>query len=585
MELTIDGVRAKLGNSTPAITRKSIDINNPSARFLDITNKFQLPYVQPNIEIFESPKAINSTNESYDKLYSATLNDVFQIFKGKGFLDSSTKDKLNFQIIDESKELFNGLDIKLKDVSWDDKDTELTQAEIDNLDSANIDNCWFWGKACYHKDALQINTDQTTGDDRCKYSRPTFNVQALLKRTIENLGYNFSSTSPDLAFSACHDRFYFTSYQKTLTGDYVSTGTLSITGLDTNDFEHSDLTVISTSINIGTKNTVFRIRGSIISTAEIDLIIKSTDNIDPTKIIETRLSLITGSQYVDFSTSEFQSDNGNTIDILLSGTGTVTFDDALLYTILSDENEDLSTNPWLGYKIKAYDNLPELTYKDLYRLICITTNQYHIIDNNTKSFSWDSLSNLNKNNSVDWSKKFIQGSESVTANFKGLYQKNKLKYENDSTVNPELGWSYFESTNKSFNDEGDYISLKFGASNDVTINSNEIAHLKVYDDSSRIADQEINIRLFQVSGSTITFTPINWANLKENYYKNWFNSLYRIRQINADFNLNKLDVLKWHAKQLVYIDFFKTTFIVLEINNFMPRQLTKVKLLTYGRGR
>ena len=583
MELIINGNILELGESSPAITRKSIDIENPSLRFVDYSNKFQLPDTVRNREIFESPKAIGSDNRSYDKLYKAVLRDVFQIFQGNGFLESGTKDKYSFQIIDESKEIFKALEIKLRDLSWDDKDTALTQAQIDALDTADPDNCWVWGKACFHENALQINTDQTTGDDRCKYSRPSFYVQGLLKRAIENFGYSYSAPDLDLAFTSCHNDFFFTSYQKTLTGDYSPSGSLALTGLDTNDFEHSDLTVLSGSIAIGTKTTIFRLRGVITSTAAIDIIIRATDDVDNTKISESKISLVPGSQTVDFSTSEFKSEDGYTIDIRFEGTGTVTFTDTLLYTILSDKNEDLSTNPFLNYKIKAYDNLPELNYLDLFRLICVTANQYQIINNYTKEFSWGTLANLNKMNAVDWSDKFIIGSESITSQFKGLAQKNYLKYENDLTVNPELGWSYFESDNEAFKQEDDYMVLKFGASNDVTIDSNDIAHVKIYNDTTRIPDQELMIRLFAVNSDLLQFKPISWETISETYYKNWFNSLYRIRLINAEFNLNKLDVLKWHEKQLVYIDYFKTTFIVLEINNFIPKRKTKVKLLAYGR--
>ena len=123
MELIINGNILELGESSPAITRKSIDIENPSLRFVDYSNKFQLPDTVRNREIFESPKAIGSDNRSYDKLYKAVLRDVFQIFQGNGFLESGTKDKYSFQIIDESKELFKALEIKLRDLDWDDKDT------------------------------------------------------------------------------------------------------------------------------------------------------------------------------------------------------------------------------------------------------------------------------------------------------------------------------------------------------------------------------------------------------------------------------------------------------------------------------
>jgi len=583
MELIINGEIIELGDSSPAITKKSIDIDNPSARFVDYTNKFKLPDTVKNRELFQSPKAIGSNNRSYDKLYDAVLSDVFQIFRGSGFLDNSTKDKLSFQIIDESKELFKSLEIKLKELDWSDLDTILTQAAIDAQDTADPDNCWVWGKACYHEKALQINTDQTTGDDRCKYSRPSFYVQGLLKRAIEYFGYSYSASELDLAFSSNHKDFFFTSYQKTIDADFSPSGTLALTGLNTNDFAHADLTVLSGSISIGTKNTIFRVKGSITSDADVDFIIRAIDDVDGTKITESKLSIVAGTQEVDFSTSEFQSDNGYTIDIRFEGTGSVSFDDVLIYTILSDKNEDLSTNPWLGYWIKVYDNLPDLTYKDLFHLVCVTANQFNNVDSYVKSFQWGSLAKLSKLNAVDWSDKFVIGSENITAQFQKLSQRNLLKYENDLTVNPELGWSSFLSDNESFAEESDYIILKFGASNDVTIDNNDISHLKVYSDTTRIIDQEIMIRLFAIEGSRLVFSPISWENIAANYYENWFNSLYRIRQINANFNLSKLDVLKWHEKQLVYIDYFKTTFIVLEISNFIPKKLTKVKLLAYGR--
>jgi hypothetical protein len=583
MEVTINGIRAELGDSYPSITRKSIDINDPSVRFIDFTNKFNLPDTVTNRKIFDSPAGVGTNNRSFDKLYDVVISDVFNIFKGKGYLDGATRDKFSLQTVDESKELFKLLDTQLRSISWDDCDTELTTTAIDLLDAADIDSCWFWGKACYHESALQINTDQTTGDDRCKYSRPAFYVQGLFKRAIEAGGYNYiPSESVDLAISSCHKDFFFTSYQKTITASYSSAGTLALTGLSTNDFDHSSLTVTSTTINIGTVKTKFRLRGTVVTDAVISIVIKGIDNVDPTKIIESKITLPQDG-VIDFTSSDFQSDNGMTIDIYFSGTGAISFTSVLLYTLISDKDMDLSTNPFLNYWIKVYDNLPELTYLDLYRLICVTSNQTHDVDNYNKNFGFLSLANLNKMNSVDWSDKFIIGSETLTAAFSGLFQKNWLKYENDVTVNPELGCFYFESDNESMATEGEYLKLNFSASNDISIAGFSIAHLNIYSNTTRITEPEINIRLFAISGSRLTFAPIAWSELAETYYTNWFLSYFRIRVINAEFNLSKLDVMRWHEKQLCYIEYFKSTFIVLEISNFIPGRATKVKLLNYGR--
>lgn len=581
MEIEINGVMAELGNSMAAITRKSIEINNPSARFIDFTNRFELPDTQVNRQIFESPNGIGTNNRSFDKLYDVVIWDSFQIFRGKGFLDSSTKDSFNFQIVDSSKDLFNALDIRLDSISWDDKDTLLTTAQIDALDALDLNTCWFWGKLCLHERALRINTDQTTGDARCKYSRPSFYVQGLLNRAVTLAGYTLTSPIPDLAFSSFHENFFFTSYQKTLSATYNPAGTLALSGLNVNDFSHGDLTVGSTTINIASVKTKFRLRGAITSNAAIDVIIRATDNADGTKVSESKLQLVSGVQNVDFSSSEFQSATGYTVDVRFVGTGQV-ITDCLLYTIISDKDRDLSGNPFLGYKIKAFDNFSDLTYLDLLRLICVVSNKFPVINNLDKTLSFGSFATLNKIKAVDWSDKFIIGSEKTSANFGGLFQKNWLKYENDLTVNPQLGWSYFNTDNEILEKEGTYLSLKFSASNDVTINSNTISYVKVYSDTTRIENQTIKIRLFDCSGSLLRFAPISWEQLTS-YYANYFNSLYRVRALDCQFNLNKLDVVGWTEDQLVYIDYYKTTFLVLEISNFISGEKTSVKILNYAR--
>lgn len=581
MEVKVNGQIIELGNSMPAITKKSVDINNPSARFVDFTNKFNLPYTNENAAKFEHPNLIGSSSRGLDKQYNVTIFDIFELFRGKGMLTEVDKDTIALQIIDNSKDLFNDLNAKINTVSWDDLDTTLTTAQIDALDTYDVDKIWFWGKTCLHQYALQVNTDQTTGDARCKYSRPSLNVDAILKRAIVAAGYSFTASDLNLALSCWHTNFYFTSYQKTFSTTYNPAGTLAITALNTNDFEQG-VTTASTTIAIGTAKTIFRLRGTITSDAIVSLIIRATDDVDGTRITESKLNIGIGTNTVDFSTSEFQSDNGMTIDVRLEGTGAVTID-ALLYTILSDKDFDLSTNPFLNYKIKAYDNLPDLTFSDLFRLICVLGNKYHSIDTYNKTFSFDSLANLNKLKAVDWSDKFIIGSEKVSNEGKNLAKKNFLKYENDQTVNSELGWSYFETDNENLSDEKDYIKLNFGASNDVTINSVDLSHVKIYSDSTRIADQEIKPRVFVISGSALIFEPLKWENLVESYYSNWFQSLYQPRIITGEFDLSKLDVLSWQEKQLVYIEYFKTVFIVLEISNFIPGRTTRVKLMRYGR--
>ena len=582
MELEIDGILAELGNSVPAITRKSIDINNPSSRFVDFTNSFQLPVTGQNRKIFESPELVGSNNRSFDKLYDVVLRDLSILFQGHGFLTGVTKDNYLFQVVAKSKDLFNNLNVKLNTVNWDDKDTVLTQTSIDAQDEYDIDNCWIWGKMCCHKQPIIANTDQTTGDDRTKYSRPQFNVNSLLKRAIEAQGYTFTEPSERLAISSNHKQFFFADYQKTFNATYNPAGTLQLTGFDTYDFKEAGVTVTNTTVK-GTSKHNYRVRGNFTSTGNIYIQIYSIDQ-SGTKPIYNTIQL-PASGFLDYSSSEIDDGpTGMTTTFSLVGTGTVIFEDVLIYKIVDERNEDLSTNPFLNHYIKAYDNLPDdLTYIDLYKLICVLFDKYPIVDAKNKTFSFGSLANLNKLNAVNWSEKFVEKSEQVSSNYSGLFQKNILRYTNDITVPYNHAEGSFNTDNESLEKEGDYIALQFSSTIDVIVNSNTIAQVEIYEETGRIVDREIRKRVYKIVGSTLTFDGLHWEELASTYYSDLFRSLNRVRALDVSMNLKKLDVIKWSEKQLVYIDYFESTFIVLEISNFISGRLTKIKLLNYGR--
>lgn len=583
MEVKVNGELIELGDSYPAITRKSIDINNPSARFVDITNRFRVPYTVENSQKLEHPSSIGSDSRGMDKNYNVSIFDVFELFRGNGYVEKADDNYFDIQIIDRSKDLFNALNAKLNTVIWDDKDTILTQAAIDAQDTYDVDNCWIWGKMCCHKQPIQTNTDQTTGDARTKYSRPQFNVNSLLKRAMAAQGYTFTEPDEHLAISSNHKQFFFSDYQKSFTDvDYSPSGSVQITGWDTYDFIESSVTATSTTVK-GLSKHNYRVRGTFTADEGIFLQIHSVNQGGGGDIYNT--IQLPESGYLDYVTSEiYDGPTGMTTDFYLIGTGSVNFTDVLIYKIIDENNEDLSTNHFLDHYIKAYDNFPDdLTYLDLYKLICVLFNKYPIIDTYNKTFSFGSLSNINKLNSVDWSDKFIIGSKKIDSHFPSLSQENHCRYENDITVPYNHGEDYFYTDNESLKSKGDYIVINFSSSIDVIVNSNTIAQVEIYDDTERVQDREISKRVFLISGDTLTFDDLHWHELIEYYYEEWFNSFYRVRVLTADFDLSKLDVLSWSEKQLVYIDYFKSTFIVLEISNFIPGRKTKVKLLNYGR--
>ncbi len=583
MEVKVNGQLIELGDSMPAITKKSIDVNNPTSRFVDFTNKFVLPDTVKNRNIFENPNAVGTNNRSFEKIYDVSIFDVFEIFQGKGRLTSSKKNTFDLQVIDNSKDLFNALNAKLNTVNWDDKDTILTQAAIDAQDEYDVDNCWIWGKMCCHVRPTIINTDQTTGDDRTKYSRPQFNVNALLKKALAAQGYTFIEPDERLAISSNHKQFYFTDYQKSFSNvNFSVTGSQQITDWDTYDFKEASVTAVSASVK-GLSKHSYRVRGTFTASEGMYLQLYSIDQTG-TKPIYNTIQL-PESGFLDYTTSLiYDGVTGMTTTFTIIGTGSVTFEDVLVYKVVDEKEEDLSTNHFLNHYIKAYDNLPsEMTYIDLYKLICVLFNKYPIVDTYNKVFSFGSLSNLSKLNSVDWSNKFVIGSEQISNDYSGLFQKNIIRWTNDETLQYSHAESYFTTDNESLKAEGDYLVIPYSSSIDVIVNSNTIAHAEIYNDTTRITDHEIGQRVFLIEGTRLTFDNLHADEMIEYYYKRWFDSLNRVRLITCEANLSKLDVIKWNEKQLVYIDYFKTTFIVLEISNFIPGRLTKIKLLAYGR--
>jgi hypothetical protein len=577
MQVEINGISADLGSSIISMDRRSFDIENPGTRFIDITNQFQLPDTEVNRKIFLGGRAIGSTSDIFERLFPAKIIDQFFLFNGVGFVTEINKQGFKFQIVDKSKEIFQQLDVPLRSVNWDDKDILLNGTNLDSLDGADITTCWIWPSICCHEQKVTANTALTTGNNRVKFSRPSFYLQGLLSRVITGGGYSFTPVTPDLAMSANHKEFFFTSYQKTLSASF-SAG--NITGLSTGTFE-KNVTTASTTIDIGTYKTKFRLRGSVSASTVMTLTVRSTNNVTA-EVQNQYFYFDPAISEIDFSTNDFFNAQGLTISFILTGAGTVTFSGCLLYSLISEASSvDFTTNPWLGYKIKAYDNLPEYTYLDLFRVLCTLTNSIQNIDTMAMTFGFKRMGAISNMNSVDWSDKFIVGSEKITSKFKNLARVNWLKYNNDKFVGSLYGSHSFAIDNDTLTDEVDYLTINFGASYDVTIGSTTIGNMEVYTDTGRIADRELNPRIFSVTGSLATFAPISWPVLAASVYAGLITTLNRVREITCQMNLNKLDVITWQQDRLSFIDYFKSQFLVTEINNFIPGKSTEVTILKW----
>lgn len=573
MELEINGVKADLGNATIAITRESFSVENPENRFISITNSVNLPDTEINRTIFNSPAKINSTNDSFDVLYLARVIDQTILFDGYGILtEGKEREGFQFQLIDKSKDVFNQLERQIDDFDWDIYDIYHNTTDQAAIETESINNPICWPRVCFHQKKI-------VGNLGLEYSRPSAYLPGILNLKLLDLGYSFS-TPIKLAASMNHDDFLFTSYEKTL--NYSITGGNDLTGLDVNDFEHSSLLTTSTYIDFGPKKTRIRIRGSIeiTGTETLYLVVEAYDSaaaeleiqkypINPT---DTEIDIITADYKTSVSIME--------VSFSIEGTGSIQFNNTLLYSLHPEEDAiNLDTNPFDEFKIKVKDNLPNMTFKDIYKTICITTNSTHNINTFDKSFEFKSFAGVKKLRSLDWSDKFIQNTESINNDYGNLAKKNWLKYDNDETVNRLLGADYFNTNNENLEDEKDYLTLPFGASEETVISAVSMIAIDVYNDTQRIPEQTINIRLYKVDSGLSSF--LSWEILKP-LYQNIFNSLLRVRAIECEMDLKKLDVMGWDLVQLIYIDYYSSHFILLSIDDFVSGTPTQVKLLKYG---
>jgi len=587
MRLEINGIDANVTQPI-AITRQVMDINNLTIRLVDVTNRFALPKTSTNQQIFESGDQIGTDGTKIDTLFNAKIIDQFFLFNGYGKV-SEVGEQYKFQLIDLSKQLLDNMNAKLNQLDFESNDFTYGAAAYNSLKLLTT-SPWVWSIYSQHENKTSTETPIPVGGaSDLKYIRPSFRVNSLLDAAFSANNWTLTYDNDlidQLIISSNHKNFYVTSYQKTLDATYNPSGSpVSVTGLDTNDFENV-ISTTSTVIDIGTIKTKFRLRGTIITNATIKVIFTGTSSVAGDVTTE-ELTIYSGTNEVDYTTGDFEtSDAGHDIEITVDGTGSIEFDDTLLYTIIEEADlGNFSGNALVDYRVKAYDNLPDLTQKDIFKLCLVLTNSIIVPDTFNKTIDLKNV-NYSKLNSYDWSEKFVQDSEVIENELTEYGQTNYLEYDNDETLNPVTGRASFAVSHSALEDEKSFIKLSFGASNDIDISSNSIAHMNKYTDTV-VVDNDLNIRLlyaFNDAGDTYTmarFIDVDWQTLKTNHYSDFVNSISRPRYVEALFNLNKLDVLGFDFAKIVYIEPLKASFIVMGIDDFIPGKLTKVKMLKF----
>jgi hypothetical protein len=586
MILKIDGQKIDLGNNVVEITKQLFDFRDITKRFLGRTNTFTFPKTNNNSEFFKSPSVINTNADSFQKFYNGTLLDsnIF-LFKGQGILEESNSN-YKLQLIEDVKTFFDSLKSKLKDLDFESSDFTYGSAAYNTL-KVESSSAWIWSVMSQHENK---DVSKSILSSNLAFTRPTLRVKKIWDAIFDSTDweYEFDQSIDEFErshISVNHKEFFVTDYQKTLNTIIAVTGTpVNLTGLNTNDFEQTDVTTTSTTIDIVDHDCKFRLRGPIVASGDIKIIIEAESSPGTDDVFSQEFIIDTSDTSIDITTDNIKTDQTNNIvQIKIDGTGSIQFQDTLLYTIIEEESLGNFKDDLLqGFRVKVHDNLQDLKQVDFLQNLWVQYGITFKTDPYLKKIIFSTLSQIKKLNALDWSDKFIQNSETIKGKIGKYGQKNYLLYDNDDETGPNIGRSFFLINDSTLENEKDIIQLEWGASKEAVINSETQADMPVYSDTERVFDA--NPRIFTYRDGTTQaisqFDEISWTNLKDKYYT-ILDSLYRTQFMECFMVLTRSDFVSYDFSKPVYIEKLKSYFLLQRPDSYIPGVPVKCELIKF----
>jgi hypothetical protein len=587
MILTIDNQTADVNGSIIELTKQWVDFSELNNRYLGRTNRIILPRTDNNIRIFGRPCLLGSDNRPFEKYYRVNLIDDTIIFSGIGKMTEANM-VFTLDVTENTKTFFDNINVNLDKLDFEQYDFTYNSTAYNNLKLPSA-SPWIWPVSSMHENKKNNNFLFSTTQG-LKFNRPFFLIPNLITEILSSQGWTLEIDDQQLKFpflilSSNHERFYFTDYQKTLTQTINGNG--SLTNLDVNDFEESTVVTTSTTIDIKQHEAQFRIRGNVSVTSEYKIIVSGASSPSGDDTQDQEIIIRENDTYVDFTTNVFKitsTDTSNIISISVEGTGSITFENTLLYTIIEEATlGDFSSGNFIDFYVKTHDNLPDFTQLSLLQNIWKLFGVGFISDSFNKKITAFSFRRLNKNDSVDWSDKFIADTELINGAIGNYAQTNYFKYSNDDTIDETTGEESFEIANETLKDESDIIVLDYSASNEVVINSYTLLDMEVYTDTERANTLTQRIGLYYLDPtdtfSLAYFNPIDWSVIAEDNYLNVVQSLQRTRFVTARFVLNNKDFIGFNPTKPAYIEQLQGKYIIQRINNYIPNVPVECELL------
>lgn len=516
----------------------------------------------------------------FKQYYNFTYKDNSQIlFNGIAILiEQNNKETMSIQLLDKSKLLFDYMtENKFTSFNLDIHDFVFNLTSYNTFKQLNS-KLWIWSADNTHEKRTLSNNIL---NENLAFSRPYFSVKRLLELIFNEQKWSYelsanTSLLDSLIISSNHKEFYFTSFEKKfIINENITSYDFDFTNYD---FIKTDIISNNTTLKLNYDSQI-RFRGNIYSSKDCILTFNCVSESNTDTLIESYL-IKKGLNYYDITTAILETeDTTYNITINLSSNCQIITDDLLIYTIISENAfGDISLSNFINFKVKTYDNIIDLSLIELFKQSLVFVGGFFTTNNLRKKIKINSLNQLFRLNSLDYSNKFVEKSE-VFYSLDNYAKKNYFRY--NTSKDKKISDNYFNINNNSLNETKDIFKSVFEASSEVFIDNNNIIDNVIYTDIERKNNLNMILGYYEnvLTYSIARFKRLNSQNLFVEFYDNYIKALRKGEIIEAEFYLTKTDYYNFDFNKLIYISQLNSTFYVIEINGYKENDKTKLKLL------
>lgn len=580
-ELKIDNITVEIGNKRIVFNKSAYSYQNWLDKNITVSERVTLPKTTLLDTIFYRPKHTDIQGDKFNIFHSFHyLENGKIVYSGIcQLLAVNEKQEYEIQLIDSTVELSKNLKNLLNKLDVDTFDFTFNSTAYNTLKTLTS-SIWIWSAdSRYEKKTLANNIL----NGNLAYSRPFFSIKRLLELMFSVNGWSYSLSENasliDSLIISAKSNFSFTSYEKTFDTTLIA-GYLDFSGYS---FLKTDTVTAFTTLNLNYDSAI-RLRGYI--DAENDCTIEIQANSSAATDSETQTFVVNkGRNYYDLTSNVFSTtDPTYDIQIELKGSGNVIFEDFLIYTLI-DENAfgTMSAANFIDFRVKTYDNLPEIQQRDLFMHSLVNVGGFFSSDSFRKKITINSLNELSNLSALAWSAKFVEDSDRVSL-LNDYAKTNYYQYSNSDFKPENLGQSFFEINNQTYPDIITKYKSIFEASAEVNISVDMIDN-SIYGDNSGNIERinEIGTLLAyyeEVSTYTVArFDLLNANNIFSEYYTNFIAAIQKGIVMECRINLNKSDFFLFDFNQLIYIEQKKSNFYCLRITEYIEGRASKCLLL------